>query len=98
MNNIVPVQNQGKDQAAQTNRGTSDESVDAVNYISIHGSTPGNVVAGKSTLAAEVTQQLINSSLSVKSVISQIFLNNLRIICHFDFHLQIPLAPASDEN
>ena len=41
--------------------------VEAINYLSIHGSTPGETVAGKSTLAAEVTKQLLMSSLNLRS-------------------------------
>ena len=37
-------------------RGSGSVSTDAVNYFSIHGTTPGDVVAGKSSLAAEVNQ------------------------------------------
>ena len=50
------MQKQGNFQEVQTNRGTGEVAVEAINYISIHGSTPGETVAGKSTLAAEVTK------------------------------------------
>ena len=48
-------------------RGSGSVSTDAVNYFSIHGTTPGDAVAGKSTLAAEVTQYLLNASLNLRS-------------------------------
>ena len=51
----------------------------AVNYCSIHGTTPGGGVDAKSSIAVEVTQQLINKSMNLRSeCIVPEFLNDFR--------------------
>ena len=50
-------------------RGTNGYKIDkdSVNFVNIFGTTPGNNVAAKSSLALEFTQHLINKSMNLRS-------------------------------